>query len=168
MPSPVIRIVRKKDKLRQKLNALVPGLNEAINEANQTSATELAEAIAKRAPVLTGEYKASINAHPVEDTGYGHNSGKATVRRDQTITTKYRHMIRKGRYKGQTRTRTARAIETLAWGVFALYIWRYLEFGTKNMRKQPHIFGTYRSYRSRIKGRMGRAVRKAVKQVASQ
>lgn len=165
MPSPLILITRRKDRLRQKLEALVPGVNEAIDRANAVSASELATAIAARAPVETGEYKASINAHPVENSRYGHN-GHANVRRDQTIGTTYRHTIRKGRFKGQTRTRSARAIDTLAWGVFALYIWRYLEFGTKKMAKRPHIFGTYRSYRKRIASRMGREIRKAVKQVA--
>lgn len=63
-------------------------------------------------------------------------------------------------------TRKARAGDILAWGLFASYIWRWLEHGTKNMRAQPHIFPTYRSMKKRFRSRMGRAVRKAVKKVA--
>lgn len=154
MPSKTITITRKKDRLRQKLNALVPGINDAINAANQKSATELASAVKAVAPVgPTGEYKASINAKPVSDT-----AGRA----DQAIRTTTRV---RGRF-GRVRTVGARATETLAWGLFANYIWRYLEFGTRKMTARPHIMGTYRSLRKRFKGRLARGVNKRIKQVA--
>lgn len=40
---------------------------------------------------------------------------------------------------------------------------RWLEFGTVNMSARPFFFGPYRTLRRRIKSRIGRAVKKAVK-----
>lgn len=159
-----IRITRRKDKLRMKLAELVPGLNDAIDEANGQNATELAEAVSKRAPRSAGapshggiHYADTIVAKPIDE-----NASRA----DQSIMTTYRATAKSGPRKGQTVTRKARAGDILAWGLFASYIWRWLEHGTKNMRAQPHIFPTYRSMKKRFRSRMGRAVRKAVKKVA--
>lgn len=149
-----IRITRGKDRLREKLNALVPGVNEAINEANRASAEELSDAIKRVAPVgPTGEYQKSIRAAPVDD-----NAGRL----DQAITTTFRS---KGK-KGGTVTRTARAEGTLAWGIFALYVWKFLEFGTSKMGAQPHVYPTFRSLKKRIRSRLSRAVNKRIKDVA--
>jgi len=55
-----------------------------------------------------------------------------------------------------------------AWGLYANYIWRFLEFGTKKMLSRPHIFGPYRILRRRIKGRIHRGLRKKVKMITGE
>lgn len=152
-----VRIVRKKDRLRERLNALAPGTNEAINAANEKNAMELATAIKAAAPRDTGEYADSITAKPVDD---------GAERADQAIRTTFRAVLSRGVRRGQSVSRTARAVDTLAWGIFALYIWQYLEFGTQKQAGQPHIFPLYRAYRKRFRGRVTRGVNKAVKRVA--
>lgn len=156
MAQKYISITRKKDRLREKLNALVPGINDAINGANEKSATELATAIKAAAPVATGEYRDSIVAKPVDDSA---------GRIDRSIRTTFRATIGRGPRQGQTISRTARAVNTLAWGIFALYIWQYLEFGTRKQAAQPHIMPLYRAYRKRIRSRNSREINKRIKQV---
>lgn len=204
MPSPIITITRKKDRLRQKLEALVPGVAAAIDEANAKSATELASSIRAVAPRSAGypshgnagHYADSINAHPVEDTKLDAN-GNASIRADQTLSARFRHTPTKGPKAGQTISKTGRAVNTRAWGIFAAWWWRYIEFGAKGhiikpkakkmlvfkgkdgavhrakavhhpgAAAQPHIFPTYRAYRKRIRSRMARGINQAIKQVAS-
>lgn len=152
-----ISITRKKDRLREKLNAMVPGINDAINSANEKSATELVAGIKAAAPELTGDYKDHLNARPVND-GAG--------RIDQVITTTFRAKVQGGARRGQTISRTARAANTLAWGIFAIFWWRALEFGSRGKPAQPHIFPIYRVYRKRIRSRNSREINKQIKRVA--
>lgn len=80
-----------------------------------------------------------------------------------------------------------------AWGIFAEWYWRFIEFGTRahvikarrggflrftkgdgtrvrarrvshpGSPRQPHIFPTYRAYRKRIRRRVASAINKALK-----
>lgn len=71
------------------------------------------------------------------------------------------------------RSITAKPTETKdgspAAGVFADFIWRWLEHGTAphgnhpGTAAQPHLFPAYRTLRKRIKSRTSRAINKAVK-----
>ncbi|WP_181182629.1 hypothetical protein [Mesorhizobium sp. B3-1-9] len=50
-----------------------------------------------------------------------------------------------------------------ATGIFAEFIWRFLEFGTVKMAARPHIFPTYRAYRKKLRRRIAGAVNRAVR-----
>ncbi|WP_319528983.1 HK97 gp10 family phage protein [uncultured Cohaesibacter sp.] len=76
-----------------------------------------------------------------------------------------------------------------SWGVFASWIWRFIEFGTQAGKRgervqqkgrsrkvgrthpgtpaRPHIWPAYRAFRKRIKGRTTRSINKAVKRAVS-
>ena len=60
-----------------------------------------------------------------------------------------------------------------AWGVFAKWIWRFVEFGTAprgahpGTSAQPHLFPAYRVLRKRVVSRISRAIGKAVKRLGS-
>lgn len=137
-----ITITRKKDRLREKLNALVPGINDAINDANEQSATELVTAIRAAAPEVTGDYKEHLNARPVQD---------GEIRGSQGVV-------------GGGRIAT-RAVNVLAWGIFAIYWWGVLEFGRHGRPARPHIFPIFRIFRRRIRSRSSRSINKRIKQV---
>lgn len=121
------------------LNGIVPEAQEELAKEQINSAKTLAGKIKPRAPgPRTGKYQASIQA----DLLANRPNDRAVGRGIDNETT-----------------------DPNATGVFADYIWRFLEFGTVKMAKRPHIFPTYRQERPRIRRRMAAAVRKAVKKV---
>lgn len=153
--------------LTEKLRKLVPNAEKEYAQAIETSAKELANSIRSRAPRDSGEYVASINADKLSN-----RTGKSQVGIQQT--------------KDQN-----------AWGIYANYIWRFIEYGTKShiikaknakrlfwrtdagnsataaqvshpgQAAQPHIFPTYRAMRKRIRSRVARSINKAVRAVAA-
>lgn len=128
-------------KTMQLLNGIVPEAEKELAEAQMKGAQTLANKIKPRAPgPRTGKYQASIEAARLADRPNQRAIGKGLDN-----DTKDPH----------------------ATGVFADYIWRFLEFGTVNMAKRPHIFPTYRQERPKIRRNMAAAVRKAVKKVKS-
>lgn len=121
------------------LNGIVPEAQEELAKEQINSANSLAGKIKPRAPgPRTGKYQASIQA----DLLSNRPNERAVGRGIDNETT-----------------------DPNATGVFADYIWRFLEFSTVKMAKRPHIFPTYRQERPRIRRRMAAAVRKAVKKV---
>ena len=157
-----------REKLTQKLREIAPAVEVEYAKAIETGAKELADAIRARAPRGTkGEYANSIEAARVAD-----RPGQKMVGIEQTK-------------------------DPNAWGIFANYIWRFLEYGTKahiikpkrtkrlvfetsdgetvsasqvkhpGQTARPHIFPTYRAMRKRVRSRVTRAINKAVKKVAS-
>ncbi|MEH6727890.1 MAG: HK97-gp10 family putative phage morphogenesis protein [Hyphomicrobiales bacterium] len=141
----IMRIVRKKDRLRQKLAAVVPQIEAEIAKATAQGADEIAEMAKRLAPVAEvqserrpGEYADSIHAR--------------RLRNDEV----------------QTRRRNSVAGGTLAWGVFARWYWLWIEFGTKTgVTPRPHLLPAYRALRRRVTTRISRAMGKAIKKVAN-
>lgn len=152
-----------RDAVMKRLRALVPEAEAAAASAQEASAKELAEAIKARAPRYSGEYVNSIDAVRLA----GRNDDRKPV--------------------GMAPTK-----DPNAWGIVALYIWRFIEFGTRphtikakkkallafrvgdrlvrapqvahpGMRARPHIFPTYRALRKRIRRRVAAAINRAVK-----
>lgn len=146
----------------KRLRELVPAAEAQIAKAQEDSAKELAEAMRARAPKKTGRYAESIEAGKLA----GRNDGRKPIGMQETK-------------------------DPNAWGVFASYLWRFIEFGTRphtikakrtsdlvfyvngqkivtpqvshpGINKQPHIFPTYRQYKKRIRRRMLRAIRNAI------
>ena len=134
--------VEGRDKVMARLRKLVPNAERELAEAQLDSAKQLATAIAARAPVRTGRYRASISGGRLA----GHK-GKD---------------VRLG-LLGETK-------DPNATGIFAHFIWRFLEYGTKGggfggkgISRQPHIFPTYRAMRKKIRRNMANAVNRAVR-----
>ena len=93
-----------RDKVMARLRKLVPNAERELAEAQLDSAVQLAQAIAARAPVRTGRYRASIHGARLS----GHKKGQG---------------VGIG-LRGGTKDKNAT-------GVFALFYWRFLEFGTR-------------------------------------
>ncbi|MFN3549619.1 MAG: HK97-gp10 family putative phage morphogenesis protein [Mesorhizobium sp.] len=126
-----------RDAVLRRLRQLVPDAERELAKAQIEVADELANRIKPRAPgPRTGEYQASIQG-------------------DRLANRPGKRAIVKG-LKGQTK-------DPNATGVFADFIWRFLEFGTVKMAARPHIFPTYRAYRKKLRRRMAGAVNKAVR-----
>lgn len=146
----------------KRLRELVPAAEAQIAKAQEDSAKELAEAIRSRAPAKSGRYRESIQAGLIA----GRNDGKKPIGIQETK-------------------------DPNAWGIFADFLWRFIEFGTRphtisaknkpalvfnvdgrrvvtqsvnhpGTTKNPHIFPTYRQYRKRIRRRVLAAIRKAI------
>ncbi|MBA5779494.1 HK97 gp10 family phage protein [Stappia sp. F7233] len=134
---------RSVDRSLARLRRVVPELDAEINKANEASANEMADLARRLAPKRSGDYAASINAKKVED---GQATFVNTSRTPRGVST------------------TSRTISaTAAWGIFASWIWTFLEFGTRNASAQPHIFPAYRLIRRRHLRRARRALSVAVR-----
>lgn len=69
---------------------------------------------------------------------------------------------------GEVTDHTGRTFNVVSsWGVYALWRWYLTEFGTTKTTAQPFILPAYRLLRKRHKGRMRRALSKAVKRALS-
>ena len=120
------------------LNKIVPEAQKELAAAQMEGAETLATKIKPRAPgPRTGAYMASIQADKLSNRPKERSLGSGGIKNDTK--------------------------DPNATGVFADYIWRFLEFGTVNMTKRPHIFPTYRQERPKIRRKMAAAVRTAVK-----
>lgn len=127
--------VEGRDALMRRLRAIVPEAERELAKAQLEGAQELSNRIRPRAPSQTGRYRDSIQADRLSN-----RPGKKPL----------------NGLKGGTK-------DPNATGVFAEFIWRFLEFGTVKMAARPHIFPTYRAYRKRLRRKMAGAVNKAVR-----
>lgn len=127
-----------RDKTMRLLNQVVPEAEKELAKAQIEAARDVAAKIKPRAPgPRTGAYQASIQA-------------------DRLANRPSERAVGGSASNGNTK-------DPNATGVFADYIWRFLEFGTVKMPKRPHIYPTYRQERPKIRRKMAAAVRKAVK-----
>jgi HK97 gp10 family phage protein len=124
-----------REALYRRLNQLVPNAEKELAVAQLEVAQELADRVRPRAPRRTGRYAASIQGDKLSN-----RPGKKLAIG----------------LRGQTKDRNAT-------GLFAEWIWRFLEFGTVKMAARPHIFPTWRAYKKRARRKMAGAVNKAVR-----
>ncbi|TJV20610.1 MAG: HK97 gp10 family phage protein [Mesorhizobium sp.] len=123
-----------RDAVLGRLRKLLPDTEQEVAAQQMASAQELAGAISVRAPHgATGEYARSIEADRIAG-----RPGKQLLGLRQTK-------------------------DPNATGVFADFMWRFLEFGTVKMPALPHIFPTYRAYKKRIRRKVAGALNKAVR-----
>ena len=151
-----------REALMRRLNQLAPNVEKYAAQAKLEAAEEAAEMMRERAPTgATLEYRESFTGELLAN-----NPNKQQVGLSQTK-------------------------DPSAAGVFAEYIWRFLEFGTaphstakgggtvlgkKNAAQngamgihpgtaaQPHIFPTWRSYKKKASAKIRAAVNKAVRE----
>lgn len=151
-----------RDAVMRRLREVVPEIDDKLADAQRRAAEDLASAIKARAPSLSGEYRNSIEAAKLSEIDYRQTPGIATTK------------------------------DPNAYGIKALYIWRFIEFGSRahiikarkkpklafsvggrlirtaqvshpGTKPQPHIFPTYRAMKKRIRRRIAAAVNKALK-----
>lgn len=143
--------VRDLDIRLAKLRKIVPAIDTEVDGALAEVTGELVSVAQSVAPKKTGAYASSINARRMDGTATFENR-------------KYkggRGLFGLGKRRLSVSSRTISA--TLSWGVFANWIWTFLEFGTVNRPATPHLFPAYRLLRKKIKSRIRRAMNKAVK-----
>ena len=120
----------------RRLEMIAPGISVAMGKTAFRHAKKIATVAAQRAPVRTGRYRRSIHAAFLKDKPEDTRKGAGPFGRTQ---------------------------DPYAAGVYALFTWRWLEFGTVKMRAQPHLLPTYRAQRPTFRRAMKIALRKAVK-----
>lgn len=153
--------LRGRQKLMQRLNQLAPNIEKYAAEAKQEAGRELAEAVQIVAPLgETLDYADSIKADFVKNRLAQEQVGLAASKDEHAV------------------------------GLFAKYIWRFLEFGTRphnvakgggtvagqkqigsaqarmhpGSRAFPHIFPTYRAMKPKIRKRIRAAVNRAIRE----
>ncbi|HWL05003.1 MAG TPA: HK97-gp10 family putative phage morphogenesis protein [Xanthobacteraceae bacterium] len=122
-----------REAVMRRLRQLVPEAEKEAAKAQLEAAQELAAAVAARAPTRTGNYRDSVQGGRLAD-GPGQQLVGIRGTKDPNAT-----------------------------GIFARFIWRFLEFGTQTQPAQPHIFPTFRAMRKRIRRKVAGAVNKAVR-----
>lgn len=151
-----------RDAVMKRLRGLVPAAEAAAAKAQASAAKDLAESIKARAPAERGQFVRSIVADKVSN-----HPDKKPVGIQQTK-------------------------DPNAWGIYANYIWRWLEFGTRphtiKAKKAPvltffvggqkvrakqvqhpgikagnFILPTYREHQKRIRKRVAAAINKEIK-----
>ncbi|AGB71029.1 phage protein, HK97 gp10 family [Rhizobium tropici CIAT 899] len=150
-----------RERLNQRINDMAPNVERYAAQAKMAAGTELAEAIRQLAPRgATLEYAESIDADLLASR------------------------------PAQEQVGTSKTKDPSAVGIFAEFIWRFLEFGTAphntakgggtvagkkqaaagggNMHPgtaaQPHVFTTYRAMKPRIKRKIMAAVSRGVRE----
>lgn len=125
-----------RDAVMARLRDIVPAAEKQLAVAQMEAGKMLVSRIRPRAPRRRGKYARSLKAMRIADAGKGAQA----------------HL------KGISATKDPNAV-----GLFGLFIWRFLEFGTVKNRAQPHIFPTYRGARKEIRRLMANAVNRAVR-----
>lgn len=148
-----------REALNRRLRQLAPEAEKNAAQAKQQIAQDAAAAIASRAPI--GPTTNPMTGKPRKAGAY-RASIKGGFQRDM---------------KGQIGIGQRQSKDPDAAGVYAEYIWRFLEFGTKphinkgiaagtqhpGTAKQPHIFPTWRAMQKKARRKINAAVNKAVR-----
>ncbi len=152
-----------REALTKKLNQVAPLANKYAAEAKLQIATEAADKISDRAPIsnsaTAGDYAASIQGGKTSDRPSAKALVGASASKDPDAT-----------------------------GVFAAWIWHFLEFGTRphnvakgggtvagrkqrdgarmhpGTRAQPHVFPTWRSMKAKAKKKISDAISRGVRE----
>lgn len=136
-----------RDKVMEHLRLIAPNAETEIAKMQVKVGKDMAGAMKQKAPIgdpkyrrrgrKPGTYRDSINAAKLSE-----KSGKLVGSIQQTK-------------------------DPNAVGIFAEWIWHFIEFGTVRSRRQPHIFPTYRAERKNMKRRLARAMRNAIKKAVA-
>jgi HK97 gp10 family phage protein len=124
-----------REKVMASLIRMVPEAETELAAAQLSAGKMLAGRIRPRTPLSTGRYRRSIKADKLSN-----------------------HPKSQNRLIGIRATKDKNAV-----GIFALFTWHWLEFGTVHMAAQPHIFPTYRGAKKEIRRAMANAVNKVVR-----
>lgn len=127
-------------RINRRLVRTIPAkAKQAARVALEASATEIVTAMKHRAPVITGDLQMSISW-----TWGDAPKGAMTIGKSRKSDNGLRITI----YAG---------------GGDEFYAW-FVEFGTQNALPKQFFFPTWRQYRRKAKGRVSRAISKAIKE----
>lgn len=131
-----------RERARAKFRRLPASVRKNVEAALEQNAEELTQAIKRRAPVQ------KINGGELRDTVRWAKGAAKSKTRDQGADPDLTVRVTEGDAKK---------------GFYAGMV----EFGTVNSAPQPHFFPTWRAMKRRLKGRLSRAVNKAIKEAGS-
>jgi hypothetical protein len=140
-----------RESVMKRLNAIAPIVQVEMAKAQLDIAETLAEKMRKRAPVglskwrkpgrRPGRYRRSINGRVLD----ADDKGKAAVP--------------VGMNSGTT--------DPYATGIYAEFIWHWIEFGVRGSPARPHIFPTYRAERKYFKRKLQAVLRKGLRKATT-
>lgn len=139
----------------EKLRTVAPSLNEALLPVLQKSGDEVVDVAQTAAPKRRGRYARSINARPVDSVANFQDRNyvsPATGKRVSRFASAKRLKIK-----------NTAVSASVAVGIFAKWVWHFIEFGTVHNPAQPHLFPAFRLLRKRIVNRTRRAMGAAIK-----
>lgn len=122
-----------RDAVMKRLRELAPAAETAAAKAQAEAARDLAEAIKPRLRRRSGKLAASIEADLVSNR------------------------------PGQKPVGIGESKDPNAQGIFAIWYWRFVEFGTRRSRAFPAIFPTYRQMRKKIRRKVASAINREIK-----
>jgi HK97 gp10 family phage protein len=125
---------KNREGVMQELQRVAPAVASALAEAQLKVAKDLAKRVKLYAPERTGRYKDSIIGAKLSEHPDKKLVGAVGVPKDPNAT-----------------------------GLFASYLWRWLEFGTVKMKARPHIFPVYRARKPYMLRKLRLTVNNAVK-----
>jgi HK97 gp10 family phage protein len=125
--------IESRARVMEKLAAALPNATSELAAAELAAGEMLADRIRARAPVRTGRYRASIRADLLKNNPSKRNNVASKTKDENAV------------------------------GIYGMFIWRWLEFGTVHMAARPHIFPTYRAAKREIRRMMAKAVNTEVK-----
>ena len=135
------------------LEDIVPGVTKELDAIKLQQMMRLASKVQSVAPHKSGRYSAAIR-------GAYLSAYPAAVARAQAAKTAPTTGAR-------LPTSGSNSVDPTAVGLFAPYIWAWLEFGTVKMTRRPHIYPTYRAWRPLMRRSMTAVVNKAVKKAVA-
>lgn len=135
------------ERLRRKLQKMPERIEEQIRLVMEKSANEIVAMAKSLVPVDSGALRDSI----------GWTWGDAPK---GAIT------IAKGK-KGDLAITIYAGTRDKGLGAADAFYARWVEFGTQKMTAQPYFYPSYRTNKKRVRGRITRAINKAVKEVAA-
>jgi len=126
-----------RDAVLKRLRELVPDAEAAAAKAQAAAAQDLANAIKPRVRRRSGKLADSIEADLVSNR------------------------------PGQKPVGISETKDPNAQGIYAVWYWRFVEFGTRRSRAFPAIFPTYRQMRKNIRRRVATAINRAIKKASA-
>jgi HK97 gp10 family phage protein len=125
---------KNREGVMNELARVAPAISVALADAQLKVAKDLAKRVKTYAPVNTGTYRDSIIGEKLSDHPDKKLVGAVSAPKDPNAT-----------------------------GLFASYLWRWLEFGTVKMKARPHIFPVYRARKPYMLRKLRLTVNNAVK-----
>lgn len=138
-----------------KLRAIAPTLDAELDEPLRKSAEEVADVAQRGAPRRTGRYASSIKSRKIDGNARFQDRRYVSVFTGRRVS----------RYSEATKTLDIKETDvktSIAYGIFADWIWHFIEFGTIHSPAKPHLFPAQRLLRKRIAGRVKRAMKRAL------
>ena len=138
-----------------KLRAVAPGLDEALLPVLQKSGDDVVDVAQTAAPKRSGRYARSVNAKPID--------GVANFQDRNYVSPMTGKRVSRLAPAKRLNIKNSAVRASVAVGIFAKWVWHFVEFGTVHNPAQPHLFPAFRLLRKRIVNRTRRAMGAAIR-----